>query len=284
MDINKYKLIGKGTTANVYKLDDKRVLKLYHKKIYDERKVRESNILKAITVDKESNINTTKIHEIVETPTEFGVILDYVEGKSLDSLYLFSIKKKCRIIAKLQYDLHNNVHLQEKIYLKDYLKGKILKAEIPKYLEDYISNLLESMPKGEELCHGDFHGGNIIVNKDKFTIIDWAEGGRAEYIADIARTLTLLGVHPYEDFSHKWKEIKGIKNKIIYKVNEFLMKIYLKEYESYRKIDRERLRKWQMIMDAAIIMDRPKALKQLYLKDIVKSYNYFNSKDKKYEE
>ena len=42
----------------------------------------------------------------------------------------------------------------------------------------------------------------------------------------------------------------------------------------------DRLRKWQIIMDAAIMMDRDEETNKLYLKDIERSYKYFVNKGK----
>ncbi|MBE6048579.1 MAG: hypothetical protein E7213_09310 [Clostridium sp.] len=279
-DVKNFKLIGRGTTANVYLLDDNKVLKLYKKKVYDKRKERESKIIPSLIVDEETKLNIYNIYNIVEASDTFWIVLDLVKGKSLDSIYTFRLIKKCKILARLQYEVHNHVHIKEEILFKDYLKEKIEKADLPDNLRTYIYKTLEAMPNLNYTCHGDFHGGNIIIDKNNINIIDWAEAGRGDYHADIARTLTLLDVHPYEDFYDKDKEIKGLKNKLTYKFNKALLTIYLKEYSKFQKIDMDRLRKWQIIMDAAIMMDRDEETNKLYLKDIERSYKYFVNKGK----
>ncbi len=38
----------------------------------------------------------------------------------------------------------------------------------------FARRLLGTQPKGNRLCHGDFHPGNAVVTQDAVSIIDWA--------------------------------------------------------------------------------------------------------------
>jgi len=52
--------------------------------------------------------------------------------------------------------------------------------------------VLDGLPTGDRLCHGDFHPGNVLVAADRVGVIDWANAARGVPDADHARTLLLL--------------------------------------------------------------------------------------------
>jgi len=43
------------------------------------------------------------------------------------------------------------------------------------------------------LCHGDLHPSNVILTTDGPVVVDWFDASRGDPVADIARTLLLLG-------------------------------------------------------------------------------------------
>mgnify|MGYP003320463005 CR=1 FL=1 len=52
---------------------------------------------------------------------------------------------------------------------------------------------LESMPKHNKLCHGDFNTSNVIISKDGTPyILDWAHATQGNASADVARTYLLF--------------------------------------------------------------------------------------------
>ena len=52
---------------------------------------------------------------------------------------------------------------------------------------------LESMPKHDKICHGDFNPSNVIVGKNgKMTVIDWAHVTQGNASADAAMTYLCL--------------------------------------------------------------------------------------------
>ena len=54
---------------------------------------------------------------------------------------------------------------------------------------------LESMPKHDKVCHGDFNPSNVIVGKTgKMTVIDWAHATQGNASADAAMTYLLFAL------------------------------------------------------------------------------------------
>ena len=55
---------------------------------------------------------------------------------------------------------------------------------------------VQSMPKDNTLCHGDFNPSNIIVDKEgKLWVIDWAHAAQGNASADAAMTYLLFALH-----------------------------------------------------------------------------------------
>jgi aminoglycoside phosphotransferase (APT) family kinase protein len=59
-------------------------------------------------------------------------------------------------------------------------------------LRAFALRVLDGLPDGDRLCHGDFHPGNVLVAADRVSVIDWANAARGVPEADHARTLLLL--------------------------------------------------------------------------------------------
>lgn len=66
-------------------------------------------------------------------------------------------------------------------------------ADIASTTKYDLHTRLESMPKGNSLCHGDFNPSNIIISEDnKPYIIDWSHATQGNPCADAARTYLLF--------------------------------------------------------------------------------------------
>ena len=77
--------------------------------------------------------------------------------------------------------------------LKDKMNMKISQADIDATTRYDLHTRLESMPKHNKLCHGDFNPSNIIVTDDGTPyIIDWSHATQGNASADVARTYLLF--------------------------------------------------------------------------------------------
>jgi aminoglycoside phosphotransferase (APT) family kinase protein len=63
---------------------------------------------------------------------------------------------------------------------------------MPSHLRDYALRVLDALPDGDRLCHGDYHPGNVLVAADRVAVIDWPNAARGVPEADHARTVLLL--------------------------------------------------------------------------------------------
>ena len=84
-----------------------------------------------------------------------------------------------------------------------YIPKSIESAEhVAALYPDIVTQLLtrlESMPKHNKVCHGDFNPSNVIVGKNgKMTVVDWAHATQGNASADAAMTYLLFALKDQE--------------------------------------------------------------------------------------
>lgn len=67
-----------------------------------------------------------------------------------------------------------------------------VKIDLDKNLVNKIMTVFNDLPIKKNLCHGDFHPGNILVSKDKKVIIDWSGVHTGNPVSDVAHTYLLM--------------------------------------------------------------------------------------------
>ena len=83
--------------------------------------------------------------------------------------------------------------------LRDQQRARIeMATPLPDHTRGAVLDLLDTLPSGDRLCHGDLHLGNILGSWDEPVVIDWGEAARGDAAADVARTVLLhrFGVPP----------------------------------------------------------------------------------------
>jgi hypothetical protein len=96
----------------------------------------------------------------------------------------------CEYVAVLQHRISCGVGQISKIDSK--VKDLII------YLASSIANKLILYPDGTlttAFCHGDFHQGNILVNGEKFWILDWEHSGKRQIGYDLIILLLQSRIH-----------------------------------------------------------------------------------------
>lgn len=130
---------------------------------------------------------------------QWAITMEYVEGKTLDKIMEEdpdNLEKYMNMFVDLQLEVHSKRSpLLNK--LKDKMNSKIssLGSEIDATIRYELHTRLESMPKHNKVCHGDFNPSNIIIDKDGNPhIIDWSHATQGNASADAARTYLLFAL------------------------------------------------------------------------------------------
>lgn len=173
ISIKELERIGIGRAAEVYKDGDK-VVKLYYEQ--QPRQMIEQFYKTSCYIMK-FDIPVTRNYGFVTCEGRFGIIYDYVNGKSLDVYYEKNKddQMKCaREMGRLMRQLHSLSADPEGIsYTKNgmlSLLGQYGFLTNEQYEE--LSELLEQMPGPRTMVHGDFHEGNFMMSDQGPLMID----------------------------------------------------------------------------------------------------------------
>ena len=187
-------LIGKGRTAEIYNLEDSKVLKLFYKGIQYSEVEMEYKIHNLV---QKKNLPVSAVYKIEEVDGRYGIVYEKIIGKSM-MFKMFSDIDNISEYINIFADLHSKIH-QHKIYelpsQVEYLRYCIEKSTVLSNSErELLLNKLKKMSLKKNLCHGDYHPGNIIINEHKPVIIDWLTATRGDPSADLARTILLISI------------------------------------------------------------------------------------------
>ncbi|MEE0970473.1 MAG: aminoglycoside phosphotransferase family protein, partial [Clostridia bacterium] len=123
------------------------------------------------------------------------IVSEYIEGKTLAQLMQENPDKYdeyLEMFVDLQLEIHKHkAPLLNK--LKDKMNRKISEAELDATTRYELHTRLDSMPKHNKVCHGDFNPSNIIITEDGIPyILDWSHATQGNASADVARTYLLF--------------------------------------------------------------------------------------------
>ncbi len=144
---------------------------------------------------EETGIRIPKIKEVLTIDGKWAIVSEYIKGKTLAQLMQENPEKKneyLELLVDLQMDVHSHTcPLLTK--LKDKMNRKISAADLDATTRYDLHTRLESMPKHNKVCHGDFNPSNIIISEDGTPyIIDWSHVTQGNASADVARTYLLF--------------------------------------------------------------------------------------------
>lgn len=172
MEFNKEKMIGQGNTAEIYKIDDKKVLKLFRTGLPKDVVEREyqneiivQNILDCVP----------KVYEMVEMDGRHGIVYEEIKGTDLLKTMLVSFGKINHYAKKLA---HYHLDIQKPVNdtlnsVKDKLEEDLNRVDVlPEEYKEIIRNYLKELPGDNTLCHLDFHPGNIMIADNKAVFLD----------------------------------------------------------------------------------------------------------------
>jgi len=147
---------------------------------------------------EETGLNIPKVLEVTMIDGKWAIVSEFIKGKTLAQLIKEAeddADKKAQYI-ELLVDLQMGVHAKTCPLLnklKDKMNRKIAQTEFDATTRYDLHTRLESMPKHNKVCHGDFNPSNIIIAENGTPyIIDWSHATQGNASADVARTYLLF--------------------------------------------------------------------------------------------
>jgi hypothetical protein len=235
--------IAEGRTAEIYDWADGRILKLCHTWCPPHWVEHEAYVARVIG---EAGIPTPAAGDIVEIDGRRGIVYERVTGMSmLEDMRRrpWLLLRHARSLADLQAQFHRlsvpGLHAG-----RDGLRHSIGRApHLPDSQRTRVLELLETLPDGQSLCHGDFHPGNVLISARGPVVIDWMTANLGSPWADVARTSMILTIGV--------KAAGDMVNPAIRLLSGQFHRTYLNRYRSLVPGSQAELARWLPVIAAA---------------------------------
>ena len=164
---------------------------------------------------EETGLSIPKIIEVTTVDGKWAIVSEFIKGKTMAQLISENPGKKDEY---LQQFVDLQIGIQSKTNpmltkLKDKMNRKISMAELDATTRYDLYTRLESMPKHNKLCHGDFNPSNIIISDEGTPyIIDWAHATQGNASADAARTYLLFWLGGDIEGAKRYLELFCVKS------------------------------------------------------------------------
>ncbi len=182
-----------GNTASIYRSQDK-VIKLMKEgfpatEVYFEAKKQ--------AFAYACGLDVPKIVMVTEIDGRQALIMEYIEGPTIGERLVENMEQVehyIDICVRVHRTIHQAIPKAPSIErMPDKLYRQINHSEqIPEAVKVQLFQRMNKIQFEPRLCHGDFHPFNVIMSKDRLTIIDWVDASMGDIRADLYRTYLLL--------------------------------------------------------------------------------------------
>lgn len=211
-------VIAERKTKTVYK-DNGRTIKLFIEN-YPKSNILNEALNQARV--EETGLNIPKLLEVTKMENRWALVSEHIEGKSLEELIKENPERKAEYIDMF-IDIQLNILSKTAPMLnklKDKMKRKIAETDLSDTIKYDLNTRLESMPRHNKICHGDFNPSNVIIKEDGTAyVIDWAHVTQGNSSADVARTYLLFHLdgkkEEAEEYLNKFSAKSGIEKRYI---------------------------------------------------------------------
>ncbi|MDR0854896.1 MAG: phosphotransferase [Christensenellaceae bacterium] len=159
---------------------------------------------------EETDLLVPSLLDISHDDTTRTIILDYVDGKTLQELMEENPKKTAKYL-EMFVDLQILMHSKSNPKLgrlRDKMHTKVTNSGIEATIRYELHIRIDNQSKKEKLLHGDFNPSNVILRPDgKLYIIDWSHATQGEPAADAARTYLLFKLEKRDDLAEKYLKL-----------------------------------------------------------------------------
>lgn len=156
---------------------------------------------------EETGLNIPKVVEVATVDGKWAIVSEFIKGKTLAKIMEEDPENKDKyleLFVDLQIKMHSMTcpNLNK---LKDKMNRKIGEAQLDATTRYELRTRLESLPKHNKLCHGDFNPSNIIIAEDGTPyILDWSHATQGNASADAARTYLLFWLNGDAETAKKY--------------------------------------------------------------------------------
>jgi len=190
--------IGEGRQAEIFEYGNGRVIKLFREGTPVASIERERIAMEAV---RSAGGPAPVSRGLARVMGRDGLVMDRIDGP--DMLTLLGSKPwmawACgRILGEMHAALHEvaappelpTVHAR----FRDQINAAVTAAPEHRDLAQYVLGVLDGLPEGDRICHGDYHPANVLLAEAGPVVIDWPNAMRGDRHADVARTLLIMEI------------------------------------------------------------------------------------------
>ena len=185
--------LGEGREAEVFEWEPGTVLKLYRLPEHAEVARTESVALAAANRAGAPVPGSAHFIEVEGRP---GIVMERLEGPELLTRFgekPWTVLNSGYVMGRAHAELHAVHASDELLDLHEGFRQALRRSDkIPVELRDVSARVLDTLPVGRQLGHGDYHPGNVILTAEGPRVIDWPNAFSGDPDADVARTLLTL--------------------------------------------------------------------------------------------
>ena len=190
VSIDGCKLLGRGAKGDVYRYDDELVIKVFNQNNTYRDVEREIALSRKAFI---LGIPTAISFGIVSVGDRYGAMYELVDSETISNCIARApgqVESYAKGMADLAHVIHgissdeNDGFPDAKERLRDYISGGI--ACENEILADQCMKLIDALPQTNTLIHGDFHTGNVFLQKGEPLLIDMDRVSRGHPIAEIS--------------------------------------------------------------------------------------------------
>ena len=202
---------------------------------------------------EETGLEIPKLKEVTQIDGKWALVIEYKDGKTLEEMMKVdhdNLEKYMSDFVDLQLKVHEK-KAPMLMKLKDKLAKQINQLKALDATQRYeLLTRLESMPKHDKLCHGDFNPSNVIVGKNgKMTVVDWAHATQGNASADAAMTYLLFALKDQETADLYLKLFSKKSDTAKQYVQQWLPIVAASQLEKENELEKDFLLKWIDVMD-----------------------------------
>lgn len=223
------KRIGRGAKGDVYRYDDELVIKVYNRNnTYGDVEREIAMARKAFIL----GVPTAISFGIVSVGDKYGAMYELVDSETMSSCIEHNpsqVEAYAKMMAELALTIHGTEVTSEDGFpsamdrVRDYIEGGVGREDAA--LSAKVTALLEALPDMGTLLHGDFHTGNVFLQRGEALLIDMdrlAVGHPIIELSDLYYFYVILG----EDDPSVVERFMGFS----YDTARRFMRLFLKYY------------------------------------------------------
>ena len=252
-----------GREAEVYPWGDGTVLRLLRDPAAHDRNAQQR---RAIDAAARAGVRVPVVYEAVTYRNRPGLVMERMDGPDLLTLVgrqpwrVFWVAGQT---GRAHVAVHRVIAPADLPAVRARMRRAIAESDrVPPNLRAFALDVLDRLPDGDRLLHGDFHPGNLMLAGTTPVIIDWTNATRGHPDADVARSIILLKLGDVPPETPRPLRLLALVGR------RMLLSGYLRAYRRVRPTEPARLAAWEVVQAAdrltqGIAAERSKLLRLL---------------------